>query len=431
MSEHNIWTRKPDETEDAYLWRIGSLKEAGLIALTWDQLAIILNSATNKSLNESTWRKRFAALLAEAAMKTEKQAEEIKKPMGKILKMDTVWHGDPLSPEEPSENEEPENAEEIEDEELDEFNADKALVRIRDERFALNRLIRSDARRDAVLDLFKSEIHRYDKKKPPKPSAKKTADETAIYALLSDVHYGIAYNTSVGAYNSDIARERVMNYAEKIVEIGAQNGAQTCYVSLLGDMVSGIIHAPIRIENRENAVEQVIGVSELVADFLYRLSESFVIVYVNAVPGNHSRLDMSAENALRAEKLDNLIPWYCKAKLEKIDNVFFVENAFDATVCMFNILGKNFIGVHGDIDKDLTRSATKIERSAGYPVDYIVAGHMHVPDIRMEDRGYIRNGSVCGSGDEYTMKNRLFSNPSQVCMTVTADGVQSVWPIAV
>lgn len=42
----------------------------------------------------------------------------------------------------------------------------------------------------------------------------------------------------------------------------------------------------------------------------------------------------------------------------------------------------------------------------GTKIDYMLAGHMHVADARFENTGFIRNGSVCGSGDEYTVKKR-------------------------
>jgi hypothetical protein len=42
----------------------------------------------------------------------------------------------------------------------------------------------------------------------------------------------------------------------------------------------------------------------------------------------------------------------------------------------------------------------------------------------------IRNGSVCGSGDEYTMKKRLFGYPCQVCLIVNENGIKDYIPIA-
>lgn len=420
-----IWYRRPEESDDDYLWRLGSLKESGIITLSWMELSFVFNRnirSGQKPLDESTWRKKYSAL---ALTKRLTQAE-----LNEMMKTEEVVD-EPANEAAQPEQDEAVNNPELTENPIVDFDAGKTLTRLRDERYAINRMVRSEARIDALLDLFQREIRKIEPTEICQTSIPREVKPGAVYAMLSDIHYGIAFDSSAGSYNAEIARNRVMDYADHIIGIANKNDVEVCYVSLLGDMISGIIHAPIRIENRENAVQQVVGVSELVADFLLRLSEHFSIVFVNSVSGNHSRLDAIAENALRAEKLDALIPWYCKAKLEKIDNVVFVENELDPTVCDFVIGEKLYVGVHGDYDKDLVRSATNIEQLANKHVDYMLAGHLHVPDIRIDNRGYIRNGSVCGSGDDYTMRNRLYCNPYQVCLTIDNHGdVESIYPIA-
>ena len=150
---------------------------------------------------------------------------------------------------------------------------------------------------------------------------------------------------------------------------------------------------------------------------------------VNSVDGNHSRVDLSADDALRAEKLDALIPWYCKTKLQLIDNVVFQDNELDSSIGNMSIFGKTYVCVHGDMDNDLKTSAQRIEQMMGNKIDYLLAAHMHIADCRIENVGFIRNGSVCGSGDEYTVKKRLFGPPVQVCMIVSKDGVEAIHPV--
>jgi predicted phosphodiesterase len=111
-------------------------------------------------------------------------------------------------------------------------------------------------------------------------------------------------------------------------------------------------------------------------------------------------------------------------------NVDFVVNEFDPTIGSFRIGNKLFISVHGDMEKDLKTTATVIEKAIGTHIDYLLAGHMHVPEMRVEDTTYIRNGCVCGSGDDYTVKKRLFSPPCQVFMVIGQDGsVRSVYTV--
>lgn len=375
--------------ENQFLFEIGTAKQRNEFQGTWDDVASIMNKeyrTPENSQTESTWRKRFKHIEHEIQEKDFATDDGMTEYFREVA---------------------------------------KEKVAARDQRISYARLIRSQARQDMILDLFAEKIDRFE----PKPFVLDATRETtpkAVYVMYSDVHYGLTFDSFGGKYNSEIAWERTKKYANEIIETAKKEGAQTCFVSIMGDMVSGVIHPTIRVENKENLIEQVVGVSELTANFLYSLSQNFANVYVNSVDGNHSRIDGNLENVLRGEKLDSLVPWYCKAKLEKQNNVHFVENEIDSTVGSFEIGNKLYVAVHGDYEKDLKTSVVNIEKAVGKHIDYILAGHLHVPDIRVEDTTYIRNGSVCGSGDDYTMKKRLFSPPSQVFMIVTQDGVESI-----
>lgn len=387
-----FYPKHEEETSDEYLVRLGNLKETKQINLTWDEMALIMNNSLqpNHPMTESYWRKKYHKLI-------ENNTEVKSVPDSRDNHIKSLFN-----------------------------DIEKQRVRLHDERTSYNRMIRSQARQDEILQLFKSEIHKYDNHIPR--VQKEEASEQAVYALLSDIHYGISFSSITGKYNSEIAKQRVYKYASKIIDIGYD--CDTCYVSLMGDLVSGTIHQAIRIENKENIIQQIIGVSELVAGFLYLLSEYFKHVYVNSVDGNHSRIDPNLENVLRTERYDSLIPWYCKTKLEDVDNVHFVENIIDPSIGSFNIFGKCYLSVHGDLEKDLKTSANNIEKSLGHHIDYMLAAHTHIAEMRMEDTMYIRNGCVCGSGDDYTMKKRLYGPASQVCLLCSEQGVDSIHPVA-
>ena len=379
------------EDEEAFLYRLGRDKESGRINATWDEVAAVMNEMFrqgSKPETESSWRKRYAKL------------------------RDAV-NSNAIDPPD----------EQYNFEGLASFfrENEKQRQQIRDERMAYTREIRSQSRQDMILDLFRETIVSY----PPKTESRAPEDaqeNKAIYAMLSDVHYGLTFDSFVGRYNSAIAEDRVMRYADEIILAGKKEKAGVCFVSLMGDMISGNIHYNVRVENKENVIQQIVGVSELVSRFLYYLSYHFDKVLVNSVDGNHSRIDPNLENVLRGEKTDALVPWYCKAKLNGQDNILFVDNEFDSTIASFRISDKLFIAVHGDMEKDLKTTAVIVEKAIGQHIDYLLAGHMHVPEMRAEDTTYIRNGSVCGSGDDYTMRHRLFAPPCQVFMVLGEDG---------
>ena len=389
----NLYEKLKGESDDEFLIRLGQLKNTHQIEITWIELALILNSVIcpDSPRTESYWRKRFHSLMANSLIpdiSNDTQQSDIKRYFTEI---------------------------------------EKQRIRAKDERLSYSREIRSQARVDEVLDLFSQEIKRYEKKKPHITERPKLEKEKAMYVMLSDMHYGLTFDSVVGKYNSELAWDRVHRYAQKIKEFGIS--CSTCYVSLMGDMISGLIHPGIRVENKENLIEQVVGASELVAEFLYDLSTYFDQVYVNSVDGNHSRPDPHFENTLRKERLDALVPWYCKTKLDQIDNIQFVDNVIDTTIGSFNIFNRLYVCVHGDLEKDLRSSAQNISKLICKHIDYFLSAHTHVSEFRFEDTRYVVNGSICGSGDDYTIKKRLFGPPTQTCMICTPDGVESIHPV--
>ena len=296
-----------------------------------------------------------------------------------------------------------------------------------DERTATNRKIREAARTETLYDLIERTVPHIEEVPPVPPELPGAAKDAAVVCMLSDIHYGIAYDNHAGSFNPIIAKMRVMTYAEKLCLLS--NGANTIHVALLGDLVSGRIHNQIRVENVEDAVRQTMNVAELVTSFLLRLANSFNKVYVHSVGGNHSRLPDSMTDAPRGERLDNIIKWYCQGRLADFPNVFFPDTQVDDTIVVFEAANRTFMAVHGDYDKDLSASAVRISSMLNRRIDYVLAGHMHVAKMDYSTIPVFQNGSVSGSGDDYSFRNRLFGPPVQVALRVGKSGVTTVYPV--
>ena len=301
-----------------------------------------------------------------------------------------------------------------------------ARVKARDHRVAVARRLREQARAEEMFKYLQSAVTALPEVKPPE-IREKSEGKQAVYAMVSDLHYGLSFSSVSGSYSPQIARERMERYAYELCRF--KDTCKEIYVSFMGDMISGGIHYTARIEERENVVDQVIGAAELCANFLYILSSNFETVYVNNVNGNHSRVERSAEDAIRGERLDVLIPWFCKARLAEQKNIFFKDREADATITSFTIFDKLYVAIHGDYDADIQKSAIALQRLFGKKIDYILSAHMHVPEMRIEETGFIRNGCVCGPGDDYTIRKRLFGVPSQVALLCGEKGVEAVYPI--
>ena len=388
----NIFVRPDGETINEALFRLGTLKQSKAIDCTWDDVAAELNDRYSLNYCESRYRKLFGQLNS------------------------AVSNVSPLIYSSDLDDKFKTNVREIE----------KQRIRIQKERNEYRKDIRAEALYDQIFELFDEKLERIDPIQLVQPADYQS--DTAVYALLSDIHYGIEFKSSFSEYNPEIAKARVLYYAFEIVRIGKINRANTVYVSLLGDLVSGIIHDQIRLENSRNIIEQVMEVSEIITAFLKVLAQNFSRVYVNSVSGNHSRLG-DKDIGLRTERLDDLVIWYCKSRFENINNVIFNENIIDPTIGLFNIFGKNYVSVHGDYDKDMKEAVHKISDVLNKKSDCFVAGHMHIGTMRCDNVTFIQNGAVLTGGDDYTAKHRLFGPAVQICMTCDDAGIKGVFPV--
>lgn len=372
------------EQEMDYLLRLGSLKENGTVKVTWYDLARLLNAAFRSDQHnetESCWRKRYKRLIR----------HDEPKP-------------DPSFP----------------------IRITSPIIQ-RDEAARERREERSATRHEDLIDRLLEATKAAEPIQHEPSFSFDDNEENAIIAMVSDIHYGLEFKSPSGEYNAEIAVKRIMDYADRLVELGHENNISVIYIALMGDMISGIIKNTIRIENRENLVEQIVGVSELITAFILQISRYFDEVFVISVNGNHSRIDQNADASLRDERLDTLVPWYCRGRLALIPNVKF-DKPLDPTIAVLSLYGKKYVLVHGDMDPKLSTSVQRLESLLGYHIDYLLAGHLHVPYMSLENTGYIRNGCVCGSGDDYTVKKRLFSPASQVALIVGENGVKSIYP---
>lgn len=394
----NIILKQEKETCDEYLWRLGQAKNQDLISYTWEELTPFLNDAlpeAEEDHDESWWRKRY-------------------KRMRRALEKDDGFS--------PAETPMPEH---LKKRYLD---LEKQRIRVRDERAGYMRALRQDARHEQLLDLLAEKIIAF---QPPeqKVSVENSPQSQGLLIMVSDLHYGLAFNGAFSSYSPVIARERMLKYAARIREIAHLTKVNVAHVALMGDMISGTIHQSIRCENRENIIDQLIGASEVLAEFLQEMGNTFDKVQVTSVSGNHSRPEPNADNLLRSERLDALVPWYCKARLRHYTNVIFENNAVEETMSVINLFGKTYVAVHGDFDPDLKVSANRIQDLIGKRVDYLLAGHMHVADLRFENTGYIRNGAVVTGGDDYTAKKRLSAPAVQNVLLVSERGVDAIFPV--
>lgn len=388
--------RKEGETEIQYLWRIGKMVDAGKIG-SWKDITPTLNKQLREDdeyYDESAYRKKYqAAKKFYDEIFSQQGDEDFKKEQEEILR-----------------------------------EIKKEKIKLRDERTESNRGIRIEARVEDKLDYFEKIIANQGKVdyKPLKPAEReliKTKSDNDLVIMLSDLHIGQTFASAWGRYNLEVAKDRMNQYLNKIIEIKDRHNSENCFVTLQGDMISNSIHKTIAITNRENVIEQVISASEMITAFLAELSKIFNNVTVASVVGNHSRIDKK-EDALKDERLDTLIEWYAKSKLENFENIEFIE-PYDNTFNCFVVRNKHYFIVHGDYDKFDMAGVAKLSMMAGYFPYCILFGHRHFPaTTEINGIKLVQSGSFPGAGDDHTIELRLSGKPSQTVLVCNEDGIE-------
>ena len=391
-----ILERKEGETEIQYLWRVGKLVETGQVG-SWKEITPTLNKQLREEdeyYDESAYRKKYQA--------AKKFYDEIFSQQG----------------EEDFKKEQEELLREIK----------KEKIKLRDERTESNRGIRIEARVEDKLDYLEDIIYKqgkidYEPLKPEERKAIQIKSDNDLIIMLSDLHIGQTFASAWGRYDLEVAKDRMQQYLHKIIEIKDRHNSENCFVTLQGDMISNSIHKSIAITNRENVIEQVIEASEMVTSFLVELSRYFNNVTVASVVGNHSRIDKK-EDALKDERLDTIIEWYAKSKLEDFENIEFV-NAFDNTFTSFVVRDKVYFVVHGDYDQMNQSGLAKLSMMAGFFPYCVLFGHKHFPaTTEINGIKLVQSGSLPGSGDDHTIELRLSGKPSQTVLVCTDKGIE-------
>ena len=381
--------RLENEDENAYMWRACDNKD--LIG-TWQDVCNLLNEELHHDYNESWYRKMYQSFMM--------VFDSIK---------DKYFNNEQLKQMEQKKQE-----------------IIKERYRLNDERTAYNRALRNDARLDARLDMLEQKITEFGRISFPDVNNIHTGvNDNDLLVLLSDLHIGQTFKSFNGEYNTKIAQTRMGQYLKKIIEIGKQYNSDKCYVSLQGDLISNSIHKSIAITNQENVIQQIKFASELITAFIYELSHNFNRVIVTSVSGNHSRLDKK-EDALKDERLDDLVIWYVDAALKNVNNVDIITNNPDTTFAVMDIRGKKYINVHGDYDAFSKNGVASLSMMLGFFPYAITFGHLHT--CAMSDESgikIIRGGSLAGSGDDYTIEKRLTGKASQMVCVCTDKGIES------
>ena len=301
-----------------------------------------------------------------------------------------------------------------------------------DQRNAFNRLVRERSRQEELNEILVKSIQEGDLPRLDyefDPYGVVNQSDNDLLVSLNDIHYGATVENYWNTYNSDICREMMCRYLDRIIQIARTHSSQNCIVWANGDEISGNIHKSITVTNKENVIEQIKGVSELIAEFIAALSKHFSIVTFVSVAGNHSRLDPNKDTALVSERLDDLVEWYLAARLQNFDNVIIGGGEkVDETMYLIDVRGKTYCGVHGDFDGSPGK-VQALQTMARRPLYAVLSGHLH--HCKTDDVQGIRTimaGSFLGM-DDYCVQKRIYGRPEQIVCVCDESGVRCTYSV--
>ena len=302
-----------------------------------------------------------------------------------------------------------------------------------DQRNAFNKLVRERSRQEELNEILVKSIQEGDLPRLDyefDPYGVVTQSDNDLLVSLNDIHYGATVENYWNTYNSDICREMMCRYLDRIIQIARTHSSQNCIIWANGDEISGNIHKSITVTNKENVMEQIKGVSELIAEFIAELSKHFVTVTFVSVAGNHSRLDPNKDNALVSERLDDLIEWYLAARLQSFENVIIGGGEkVDETMYLIDVRGKTYCGVHGDFDGSPSKIQA-LQTMARKPLYAVLSGHLH--HCKIDDVQGIRTimaGSFLGM-DDYCVQKRIYGRLEQMVCVCDETGVRCSYNVS-
>jgi len=386
----NNLKRKENESDFEYKVRICLLKLDRVINLEWDEIAELVDAGCSGThLRKLSYAYR--------------EMEEFKKehPNGTQEEIDKL------------------------NEKIREIEIKK--IQIADEKRALKAVLREEARRQNILETLEKKMEELCIMKPmvsDESNMVKDKDEI-MCVMLSDLHYGALFNTPLNSFNSEIAKERVLKYKDKIIKLFQKNNIKEINIELLGDLLENALHPTCRIDADKNIADQFVECFELLSEFIYSIAkETKVPVHVVMVSGNHDRISIKKEEGAYGETFTKIMKPLIKSRLKEVKNVDFIENEISDSVAIIQVFDKTIACTHGHLErKNGARDMLNNYLENYAYVNEVHSGHYHQTEITRQK--VIYGGSVKGS-DNYSQNLRYSTKAEQVVVIYSEDGDESV-----
>lgn len=296
----------------------------------------------------------------------------------------------------------------------------KEAKRFYDQRREFNKLVDRMGREENLEDRLVAAAETLNESMPLcafKPTAYEYNNNEAVI-VFADWHYGMVTDNIWEQYNTEVCRRRVARLVEAATERIRLHSCRRLHVLLLGDMAHGAIHTSARVASEELVCDQVMQVSEIIAQAISALADTVEETVVHATYGNHLRTVQNKNDSIHADNMERLIPWWLEQRLSSRGDIQFPQAEYYEFL-YFDVCGYKICATHGDLDnvKNVGKTLnTLFMKKYGSGIDYVILADKHhkeeFEELKIESM-IVR--SLCGT-DEYANGKRLYSTPGQLMM---------------
>lgn len=303
----------------------------------------------------------------------------------------------------------------------------KERMKLSDARVEYNRQIRQEARKESYLEMVQDVLCKTVEPIVLNVEHSFTISNNDLIVHCTDLHVGIEIDLWCNKFDENIFKQRIQKYVNRILEIQKTHNSENCYV-ICGELVSGIIHNNLRLQNNMDLMEQFKLATEMISAMLIELSKHFHSVGLYITPGNHSRISPKKENSLDGENIDILLTYYLQARLQNFTNIFIHENRVEQEIAMFDVRGNFVVSSHGHKDRPET-VVQNFTMMFGKKPDLVYLGHRHTNALTtVYDTKVIESGSLSGT-DQFAVSIRKTNKPEQTVSVVNENGLVCLYDI--
>lgn len=298
----------------------------------------------------------------------------------------------------------------------------KETQKFYDQRREYNKLVSSEGRLEHLYDSLANSAEKLNESvgvlfNTPVQSFNTPSDNEGVI-VFSDWHYGMKANNVFNTYNTEICKQRVKNVVNQTIDRILLHNCNKLHIIILGDLFHGAIHTSARVASEELVCDQIMQVSEILAQAIVRLSRCVPETHVYTTYGNHGRTVQNKNDNIHRDNMERLIPWWLTQRLSAYDDIIIEDEPSDEYI-LLSVCGHDICASHGDLDsvKSSPRLLTALfSKVYGKDIEYIILGDKHHRES-FEELGVtsMLSGSLCGV-DDYANDKRLFSHPSQILL---------------